>query len=81
MAEQPIRVEIRRKVRDAGQVISAVALAPSRRVLGVVDLLVPLMPWSPLSERVGQAGDDRIVAAADELVHRIAEAVQTEPAG
>jgi len=80
MSNRPITVEIRRGKRDSGQTISAVALAPSRRILGVVEVLVPLMPGFSISERVGQNGEDAIIEAAKELARRVAEAVETEPA-
>lgn len=76
---RPITIEIRHDRRETGQIISAVALAPTGRILGVVDLLVPLMPGFKLAGRIGQAGEDAIIGAAKELARRLAEAVETEP--
>lgn len=79
MSARQITVEVRQARRESGQVISAVALAPSRRILGVVDVVVPLMPGFKIAERVGQEGEDAIIDAAKELARRVAEAVETEP--
>jgi hypothetical protein len=79
MSSKTITVDVRRGRRESGQVISAVALAPSGRILGIVDVVVPLMPGFKISERVGQAGEDAIISAAKDLALRVAEAVEAEP--
>jgi hypothetical protein len=74
-----INIEIRKERRDAGQVISAVAFAPSRRILGVVDVTVPLLSGYPISERVGPTGEQEIIALITDLARKVAAAVQTAP--
>jgi hypothetical protein len=74
-----ITIEIRHGRRESGQVISAVALAPSGRILGVVDVVVPLMPGFKLAERVGKTGEEAIINTATELARLVAEAVETTP--
>ena len=81
MADLNITYTVRRGRREAGQAIEILALAPSGRILGSVELLVPLMPGFSLGERVGQAEEDSIVDAAKDLARRVAEAVETRVSG
>lgn len=80
MPKTVISVEIRRDRREMGQIISAVAFAPSRRIMGVVDVVVPLMPGFSIAERVGASGEEAIIEAARALARLVAEAVEAEPA-
>jgi hypothetical protein len=74
-----VQVKVRRVHRESGEAISFTALAPSRRILGVVEILIPLMPGFSLSERIGIDQEKEILATAEDLVRRIAEGVLTEP--
>lgn len=79
MANKPIKITVRRGQRESGQIVSAVATSSSGRILGEVNLVVPLMPGYSIAERVGKDEDAAIVEAAKDLVKRIATAVETDP--
>jgi hypothetical protein len=80
MAEATFK--IRESRRESGQVFEIIAIAPSRRVLGIVELLIPIEPGYSLSERIGTAGQQELLDAATDLARRLADAVErpvTEP--
>lgn len=79
MDTNSIKVKIRRSRKESGQVISAVAVTPSSRIVGVVDITVPLMVGYSLSQRVGTDGEKAIEDLAEQLVRKVAEAVETSP--
>ena len=79
MEATEIRIKVRKEAGQIGQIVSATALAPSGRILGVVELQIPLLPGFPLSERVGSDAEEQIIATAEDLARRIAVAVLTEP--
>jgi len=75
-----IQIKTRREQRQVGQVISVAAVAASGRILGVVELQVPLLPGFPLAERIGSEAEAEIIRAAEQLARQIAMGVLTEPA-
>ena len=76
-----ITIKVRKEQRQIGQVVSLTALAPSGRILGVVELQIPLLPNFPLSERIGAEAEQELIQDAQDLVRRIATGVLTEPTG
>lgn len=80
MEASDIIINVQRERRQVGQVVSVTALAPSGRILGVVELQIPLLPNFPLSERIGASAEEELIQTARDLVRRIAVGVLTEPA-
>jgi hypothetical protein len=76
MPTPAIKFKVRREHRSSGQIIEVLALARSSRILGIVELTIPLMPGYSLADRIGSNGEAAIVKSAEELAKRIAEAVE-----
>ncbi len=56
------------------------ALAPSRRIIGSVEVLVPLEPGYTLEERAGASRQQEILALAEKLAHMVADAIENPTA-
>lgn len=76
MPDATVTFKIRETRRESGQVFQVIALAPSRRVLGIVELVIPLEPGYSLAERAGEAGQEEILGAARDLAKRLADALE-----
>jgi hypothetical protein len=57
-------------------VFRVLAFAPSRRIIGSVELLVPLEPGTTLESRVGLDRQKEILALAEKLACMVADAVE-----
>jgi hypothetical protein len=79
MDTNEIKIKTRHEQRQVGQVVSVTALTPTGRILGVVELQIPLLPGFPLAERIGTDAEKEILQIAEQLARRIAVGVQTEP--
>jgi hypothetical protein len=80
MPAAKFKTQIRSGQTQVGQSLSVTVTTPTGRILGVVELQIPLLPGFSLEERIGKQESDRIVAEAKDLARRIAEGVLTEPA-
>lgn len=85
MVNGDISYKVRESRRESGQVLEVLALAPSGRILGIVEMIVPLMPGYKLSERIGDEGQNSLIESAKAMARKIADAVekpsvQQEPA-
>jgi len=76
MTETPINIKVRESRSESGQTFRVLALAPSRRLIGSVELLFPLEPGHTLEACVGSDRQKEIMAQAEKLVRMIADAVE-----
>ena len=76
MAETPINFKTRESRGESGQIFRVLALTPSRRIVGSVEIGVPLEPGYTLEERVGKARQQEILTLAEQLARMIADAVE-----
>ncbi len=76
MSETPVNIKTRESRSEAGQIFRVIALAPSRRIIGSVEVLVPLEPGNTLEARVGLDRQREILVLAEKLAHMIADAVE-----
>jgi hypothetical protein len=77
--EPGIELRERRETRPFGQLLTITALAPTGRVLAVVEIHVPLAANFNLAERIGGEATAKIEDDARDLATRIALGVQTSP--
>ena len=76
MSETPVNIKVREVRSESGQVFRVLAISPSTRIVGTVELLIPLEPGSTLKERVGADKQQEILDLAQKLVRMVADAVE-----
>jgi hypothetical protein len=76
MSETPVNIKVRESRSESGQIFRVLALAPSRRIIGSVELLVPLELGTTLESRVGLDRQKEILALAEKLAGMVADAVE-----
>ena len=76
MSDTPVIIKTRESRSESGQVFRVLALAPSRRIIGSIEILVPLEPGYTLEARVGPERQQEILALAEKLARMVADAVE-----
>jgi len=76
MSETPVTIKTHERRSESGQIFRVLALTPSKRIIGSVELIVPLAPGYTLEAHVGPDRQREILELAEKLARMVGDAVE-----